>query len=217
MRWRDRLCAAGAATLIVLWATTGCSPTKPPDSREPVTPPTPPAEPTTPEETESAAPEAPQPFVLTSPAFADGERMPGAHALSGVNGGRNESVPLAWSGVPEGTKSLALAMVDRHPVAKNWVHWIVVDIPPETTGLAAGASGRAMPEGCRELVSSYGRTGYGGPAPPAGTGDHEYVFTLYALDVDRLAIDDRPTAAEIERAVAGHVIASATLVGTFSR
>lgn len=217
MRWRDRLLAAGATALMMLFAVSACSPNEPPASREPTSPSTVPTEPAPPDVSSDEQPDRPELFVLTSPAFADGERMPAVHALSGVGGGRNQSVPLSWAGVPEGTKSLALAMVDRHPVANDWVHWIVVDIPPNTAGLPAGASGNAMPPGSRELLSSYGRRGYGGPAPPAGTGDHDYVFTLYALDVESLSIGERPSAADIERAVAGHVIASATLVGTFSR
>jgi hypothetical protein len=97
------------------------------------------------------------------------------------------------------------------------VHWVVVDLPASATGLAEGASGAAMPAGSRELENTFGETGYGGPQPPAGTGDHDYEITVYALSTDHVTIGDRPSAADIERTLAGQVLASGTIIGTFGR
>lgn len=155
-------------------------------------------------------------MVITSSAFTDGGRIPAKHCMTGVEGGANISIPLAWTGAPAETSSFAVFIVDRHPIARNWVHWAVVDLPPSAASLPAGVSGALDPP-ARELVNTYGARGYGGPMPPSGSGDHRYEITVYALDVDRLDIPDAPTAADIDRAVAGHVLAKATLTGVFSR
>ncbi|MEF3168208.1 MAG: YbhB/YbcL family Raf kinase inhibitor-like protein [Deltaproteobacteria bacterium] len=153
---------------------------------------------------------------LLSPSFADKARIPSVYTMPAV-GGKNVSPALTWSGLPDGTKSLALLVVDPHPVARNWVHWLVVDIPPHIRELPEGASGRSMPNGARELINSFGNRGYGGPQPPTGTGDHPYVFTLYALSVAQIDIGPRPSAKDFHEAIQGHVLASATLTGYFGR
>ena len=117
---------------------------------------------------------------LSSPAFTDGSAIPGKYARPAA-GGHNVSIPLTWTGAPEGTKSFALCIVDHHPVAKKWVHWIVINIPPEVTYLTEGASGKNMPPGALEMKNSFGDMGYGGPQPPRGTGPHQYVVTVFAL------------------------------------
>jgi Raf kinase inhibitor-like YbhB/YbcL family protein len=109
-----------------------------------------------------------------------------------------------------------LVMVDRHPAANAWVHWAIVDIPAGTTLLAPGASG-SLRSPARELRNTFGAIGYGGPQPPAGTGDHEYTITVYALDTERVDVSDSPSAKDFERAVDGHVLASASITGVFSR
>ena len=114
---------------------------------------------------------------ILSSAFKDGEKIPIQYAMPGA-GGRNISVPLSWKNTPSGTNSFALSMVDPHPVAQNWVHWLGIDIPANVTSLEEGASRKKMPLGSVELRNSFGDTGYGGPQPPKGTGDHPYVFTL---------------------------------------
>ena len=113
-------------------------------------------------------------FVLTSPGFGDAQTMPSKYAKSPAVGGENLSPPLSWDGSPRHVKSFALAVVDRHPVARNYVHWLVADISAEVTSLEQGASGHgAMPVGSRELKA------YTGPNPPSGS--HAYEFTIYAL------------------------------------
>lgn len=132
--------------------------------------------------------------------------------------GRNLSPPLAWSGIPAGTRSLALIVDDpdapdpAHP-RMTWVHWVLFNLPPECAALAAGASGN-LPHGSAQGVNDWNRTDYGGPCPPIGR--HRYFHKLYALDtrLDHLAA---PTKAELERAMQGHILARAELVGTYQK
>ena len=154
---------------------------------------------------------------LTSRSFSDRAPMPLKYAHSGVNGGRNISVPLMWNGAPPETKSFALSIVDLHPIARKWVHWLVIDIPATTSSLAEGASPSDMPTGAVELKNTYGDIGYGGPEPPKGSGPHDYEFTLYALNVERLSLKPDITLATFTAALQGKIIDSAKLVGTFER
>jgi Raf kinase inhibitor-like YbhB/YbcL family protein len=153
---------------------------------------------------------------LSSSAFTDGGKIPVPYVMPGA-GGKNISLPLAWTDAPAGTKSFALSMVDPHPVAHNWVHWLVVNIPGEAHSLAEGASGRNMPSGAQELNNSFGDRGYGGPQPPMGTGDHPYVATIYALNVPRLDLGSRTSLATFQQALEGKVLASASITGYFGR
>lgn len=116
-------------------------------------------------------------MVILSSAFRDGEKITIQFVMPGA-GGKNVSVPLSWKNVPSGTKSLALSMIDPHPVAQNWVHWLVINVPANVVFLTEGASGKKMPPGTVELQNSFGDVGYGGPQPPKGTGDHPYVNPL---------------------------------------
>jgi Raf kinase inhibitor-like YbhB/YbcL family protein len=154
---------------------------------------------------------------LRSAAFEDGGTIPVEHATTRVEGGENVSIPYEWSGAPSDTRSYALALVDTHPVANEWVHWLVVDIPPDSLSIERGASGTAMPKGSRELDSTYGSSGYGGPQPPPGTGEHSYVATVYALDVPSIDLSDDPSLSDFESAIDGHVLAEATVSGVFAR
>ena len=153
---------------------------------------------------------------LTSSAFKDGGKIPQQYVMPGA-GGQNLSLPLTWSGAPAGTKSFALTIIDPHPVARNWVHWLVADIPGGAASLAEGASGKKMPPGAVELKNSWGEPAYGGPQPPQGTGDHPYVVTLYALSVPQL--DLKPTAgwAELKQAMEGKILGTATITGYYGR
>jgi len=154
---------------------------------------------------------------LSSPAFADRQPMPIKYANLGVNGGKNISVPLNWSEAPAATKSFALSIIDRHPIARNWVHWLVIDIPPNVISMAEGASKSSMPKGAVELKNTFGSIGYGGPQPPPGSGPHDYEITLYALNVDKLSLTPDIKLPEFTAALPGKTLASASLVGTFER
>jgi Raf kinase inhibitor-like YbhB/YbcL family protein len=153
---------------------------------------------------------------ITSSAFQEGGKISSQYVMPGA-GGQNVSVPLTWSGVPAGVQSFALAMVDPHPVARNWVHWLVIDLPPGVTSIATGASGKEMPAGTVELQNSFGTTGYGGPQPPRGSGDHPYVFTLYALSVPKVTLGQTAGLAAFQQALEGKILATATLTGYFGR
>jgi len=102
-------------------------------------------------------------------------------------------------------------------VAQNWVHWLVINIPKEVTSLEEGASRKRMPQGSVELRNSFGDVGYGGPQPPRGTGDHSYVVTLYALNVEKLDLKTDTSLSAFKKAIEGKVIASASITGKYGR
>ena len=153
---------------------------------------------------------------ISSAAFKDGGKIPMQYVMPGA-GGKNISVPLAWKNPPAGAKSFALSVVDPHPVAQNWVHWLVINIPANAASLEEGASGKRMPHGAIELKNSFGETGYGGPQPPKGTGDHPYVFTLYALSVEKLELTTNVSLSAFKKALEGKVLGSATTSGKYGR
>ena len=154
-------------------------------------------------------------LTLVSPAFGHGEPIPKLDTCQG----KDTSAPLAWSGVPSGTKSLALIVDDPDapdPAApkRTWVHWVLYDIPPSATGLPEGVTRDGLPAGTLEGQNDWGRTGYGGPCPPIGR--HRYFHKLYALDT---VLPDlhQPTKARLEQAMHGHVIGHVELVGTYQK
>jgi len=140
---------------------------------------------------------------LTSSAFSDGGEIP---RECGYKNG-NKVPPLTVSGIPEGTKSLALIMDDpdaMEPAGKVWVHWVAWNIESTTTELENLTT---------EGMTDFGEVGYGGPAPPDKR--HTYVFKLYALDSE-LDLPDKSTKADVEKAMEGHIIEQATLTGTYA-
>ena len=150
---------------------------------------------------------------LSSTAFAPGGDVPRQYTCEGDD----LAPPLCWSGVPERARSLALIVDDPDapdPAAPKmtWVHWVLFDIPPGASAIPEG--GRPLPDGTREGSNDWHRTGYGGPCPPVGR--HRYFFKLYALDT-LLPDLNKPTKAELERAMQGHVLAQAQLVGTYQK
>ncbi len=156
-------------------------------------------------------------FAISSPAFEAGGLIPAEHATTAVPGGANTSIPYEWRNAPQGTKSYALVLIDRAPVARNWVHWIVHDIPASASSVAAGASPSGLPQGAKELANTFGRPGYGGPQPPPGTGKHPYEATAYALDVESLSLAPSATLQDLEKAMEGHVLGTASVTGNFGR
>jgi hypothetical protein len=157
-----------------------------------------------------------QVMKLSSTAFTAGGKIPVPYVMPGA-GGKNVSLPLSWTDPPPGTESFALSLVDPHPVARNWVHWLVINLPAGVHALAEGASRRQMPPGALELPNSFGDPGYGGPQPPRGTGDHPYVATIYALNVPHLDLGGSASLAAFQRALEGKVLASASITGYFGR
>ena len=153
---------------------------------------------------------------ISSSAFKDGEKIPIQYVMPGA-GGKNISVPLSWKNVPSGTKSVALMVVDPHPVAQNWVHWLVINIPANVASLEEGTSRKKMPPGSVELKNSSGDLGYGGPQPPKVTGDHPYIFTLYALSVEKLNLGVNTSLSAFKKAFEGKIPGSTTLTGKYGR
>ena len=155
----------------------------------------------------------PMTLKIHSPAFPDGGEIPVRYTCDG----EDIAPPLEWTGVPPGTRSLALIVDDPDapdPAAPKtvWVHWVLYDLPSDSSGLPEG--GAPLPPGTREGLNDWHHTGYGGPCPPIGR--HRYFFKLYALDV---VLPDlgTPTKAELERAMVGHVLDEAQLMGTYER
>lgn len=149
---------------------------------------------------------------LTSTAFEPGGEIPARHTCEG----ENVAPALAWSGLPPGTRSLALVVDDPDapdPAApqRTWVHWVLYDIPPETAGLPDGGG---TPQGAFDGLNDWQRTGWDGPCPPIGR--HRYFFRLHALDTV-LSDLGRPSRAQLEAAMRGHVLARAELVGTYRK
>jgi hypothetical protein len=154
-------------------------------------------------------------LALTSSAFNHNGSIPRLHTCQG----KDISAPLTWSGLPEGTKSLALIVDDPDapdPAAPKltWVHWALYNIPPGATGLKQAAQKSDLPKGTLEGLNDWGRTGYGGPCPPIGR--HRYFHKLYALDT---VLPDlhQPTKARLEQAMKGHVIEQFELIGTYKK
>jgi len=155
------------------------------------------------------------PFTLSSPAFVAGHDIPTDYTCEGGD----VSPMLAWSGVPSGTRSLALIVDDPDapdPAAPKmtWVHWVLYNLPCDTTQLREAIEPDSLPAGTLEGKNDWKRTGYGGPCPPIGR--HRYFFKLFALDVV-LPDLNHPTKAQLEAAMKGHILANAELIGTYQK
>lgn len=149
---------------------------------------------------------------IRSPAIQSGGRIPAVYTCLGAD----KSPPLVWSGVPRGTKALAIIVEDPDAPDGAFYHWIAFNIPATSSGLKEGVPNRAgIPSGGNQGTNSFGHVGYGGPCPPPGP-PHHYHFHLFALD-ETVHLGPRTTAPELERAMRGHVKASAELVAIFGR
>lgn len=142
---------------------------------------------------------------ITSSAFSEGEMIPVIYTADG----QNISPPLEFSDVPEGTLSLVLICEDPDAPMTTWDHWLAWNIPPDMKTIASGTTppGQAGRNG-------WGKFGYGGPAPPSGT--HRYFFKLIALDT-LLDLPNGSYKGDLEKAMKGHVVARAQLMGKYSR
>jgi Raf kinase inhibitor-like YbhB/YbcL family protein len=153
-------------------------------------------------------------MTLNSPAFKQDGQIPSKYTCEGDD----ISPPLAWSGVPEGTKSLVLIIDDPDapdPKAPQrvWVHWVVYNILPDVKSLPENAGKAGLPEGTVVGLTDFKKAEYGGPCPPIGR--HRYFHKLYALDI---TLDlGRATKSQIEQAMKGHVLANAELIGTYQK
>jgi Raf kinase inhibitor-like YbhB/YbcL family protein len=150
---------------------------------------------------------------LTSPSFSANGEIPAAYTCEG----KNTAPPLSWSGLPTGTKSVALIVDDPDapdPAAPKttWVHWVLYNLPPTATGIPEGAA--PLPPGAQMGLNDWKKPEYGGPCPPVGR--HRYFFKLYALDTTLPNLSS-PSKADLEKAMEGHTLAKVELVGTYQK
>lgn len=155
-------------------------------------------------------------FTLRSSAFADNSAIPPQHTGDDAD----RSPPLAWSAPPTGTRSLVLLVDDPDapdPAAPRrvWVHWIRYNLPPVPATLTEGAGNASPSDGSRDAVTDANTTGYHGPCPPIGR--HRYFFRLHALDTVLPDLGARARRRDVEQAMEGHVLGTATLMGTYAR
>ena len=154
-------------------------------------------------------------LAISSPAFFSGENIP----ITFTCDGKDISPALQFSGLPTAARSLVLIVDDPDapdPKAPKmtWVHWLLYNISSTTSGLAENVSATGLPLGTLEGLNDWRRTGYGGPCPPIGR--HRYFFKLYALDT-MLPDLGQPTKAALEKAMQGHIVEQAELIGTYQR
>jgi hypothetical protein len=148
---------------------------------------------------------------MTSPAFEEGSMIPRKYTCDGPN----ISPPLAWSSVPEGTKSLALICDDPDAPMGTWVHWVLFNLPPDTKELHENIPlRRELENGAKQGMNDFRKIGYGGPCPPGGT--HRYFFKIYALDMV-LNLEAGATKSQLLTAVKGRILAEGQLMGRYKR
>ena len=150
-------------------------------------------------------------LTITSKAFSEGGMIPVKYTCDG----EDVSPPLAISGVPEKTKSLALISDDPDAPGGTWVHWVLYNLPPGTRELPEKLpTKQILDNGARHGITDFGRFGYGGPCPPGGT--HRYFFKVYALDVV-LDLSGKITKKDLVAAMQGHILAEGQLMGKYKR
>jgi hypothetical protein len=150
--------------------------------------------------------EAVMALQVTSPVFTEG----GTISRKFTCDAENVSPALAWTGAPPGTQSFALIADDPDAPVGTWVHWVLYDLPADTTSLPEGVKGVGV-----EGVNDFRKTGYGGPCPPRGT-PHRYYFKIYALDT-QLGLKPGASKRDVERAMQGHILAQGQLMGKYAR
>src|SRR5712691_12932499 len=152
------------------------------------------------------------PLQISSTAFSAGETIPKKFTCDGPD----VSPKLSWSDPPVNSQSFALIMDDPDAPAGTWVHWVLYDVPRDTKELPeAVPKQEQLPSGARQGRNDFGKIGYGGPCPPPGK-PHRYFFKLYALD-SKLNLKVGATKADVERAMKGHILAQAELIGKYGR
>jgi Raf kinase inhibitor-like YbhB/YbcL family protein len=155
-------------------------------------------------------------FTLSSNTIKEGEFLSDEQILNGYGcTGGNVAPDLQWSGAPDGTKSYTLIMHDPDaPMEGGWYHWVVTNIPAAKTALAKGEN-VAAPATLGK--TSFDKPGYGGACPPVGHGKHRYIFTVYALDVAEIDANANTAPNELEKLIAPHTLAKASITAYFER
>jgi Raf kinase inhibitor-like YbhB/YbcL family protein len=158
-------------------------------------------------------------MALTSAAFTENDTLPKSALFDGWGvGGSNRSPQLAWGGAPSETRSFALELHDPDAPTGGigFTHWVVFDIPASVTELVENASAAGMPPGSKQGLNDMARNAYMGPAPPPGP-PHRYIFTLYALPVAELGLDEKTTLAVLRFSIRENKLAEGRLTGLFGR
>jgi Raf kinase inhibitor-like YbhB/YbcL family protein len=156
-------------------------------------------------------------ITLTSTAFKEGQPIPSTYTCDGVN----VSPPLEWSGIPKSAKTIAVIAEDPDTPNGTWVHWVLFNLPAENIGLVENLPAtESLKAGGFQGTNDFGKIGYGGPCPPSGT--HRYFFKIYALDAELslkggTTTKDGATKQDLEKAMTGHIVSQAQLMGTYKR
>ena len=164
------------------------------------------------------APQAPKSgaaLKVSSKSFSDGADIPMENVFTGC-GGKNVSPQLSWSGAPSGTKSFAIGCFDPDaPTGSGYWHWVLFNLPGETTSLEAGEGNEETPRGGTTGYSDFGMNEYGGPCPPKGDGQHRYIFTVHALKIPTIGVNPDVSPAYVGFNVHFNALGSATLTATY--
>jgi Raf kinase inhibitor-like YbhB/YbcL family protein len=151
-------------------------------------------------------------FKLNSHSFSDRADIPKKYTCDGDD----VSPELHWTDQPPAAKSFVLIVDDPDAPSGPWVHWVLFDLPGDAHDLPEGAGKSApLPSGAQQGINDFKKTVYGGPCPPPGK-PHRYFFKLYALD-SKLSLKASPAKAEVEKAMQGHILGQAELVGRYRR
>jgi Raf kinase inhibitor-like YbhB/YbcL family protein len=161
-------------------------------------------------------------FKLTSPDLQQGKKLDMEQVYNSFGcTGKNISPALKWDGAPKNTKSFAVTVYDPDaPTGSGWWHWVIFNIPADVTELPKNAGDPASgtaPTGSIQSRTDYGTPGYGGACPPQRDKPHRYMFTVYALDVDKLPLDANVSAAMVGFNLNQHTLAKAIITVKFSR
>ncbi len=161
-------------------------------------------------------------FSVSSPDIKPNARLADEQVLKGFGcDGGNASPELVWKNVPKGTQSLAVTAYDPDaPTGSGWWHWVVFNLPADAVGLKKGAGdpkAGLMPAGTVQSRTDFGAPGYGGPCPPVGHGKHRYLFTVHAVKLDKLPLDENSPAAMVGYYLNQNSLGKATLKGIYSR
>jgi len=163
-------------------------------------------------------------FTVISDGFKDGDYLPNDFILSADFGfgcaGGNKSPHLRWSGAPAEAKSFAVTCYDPDaPTGSGFWHWLVVNVPANVSELAegAGSDGGKLPAGALQTRTDFGTAGYGGPCPPEGDHPHRYLFTVFAVNADKLNVNADTSAAVVGFNLHFNTLAKAEIMGLFRR
>ena len=161
-------------------------------------------------------------FEVSSTDMREGETLTQAQVFNGFGcQGQNISPQIAWRHAPAGTKSFAVTLYDPDaPTGSGWWHWTVFNIPAGTSSLARGAGaadGKQLPAGAAQGRTDFGAPGFGGACPPAGDKPHRYQFTVWALNTERLPLNEQASGAMVGFMLHAHALGKAQLTARYGR